>query len=160
MDSCGYHPTISVNNGMGWGDATYVLGQCKNGVMHELITDQVIKFVDDVDVIHFCAPRNLMRYSNNIWVFNPLIDGKEFEPRYYYSDLCYVTCNEISKLDALKYLEYFMFSSDNLYDNYCDKLKEMQVSLKEEYNKIINAYYNDISKIETDFSNKIKTKKR
>lgn len=147
-DSQGYSSVIDVdidNDSHKWHECVYIIGEYKNGHMRELITGKKIKYVDEVDVIHFCAPRSLIRYSNNTWQEYPEISGEEFEPRYYFADLCYVTCNEISKLDVLKYLEYFMYSSQKFCDNYKDKIISTQDQLKKDYIRILNAYNRDLS---------------
>ena len=148
-DSQGYCPIISVNTKEkhsvdNWSEDVYVVGELKNGIMRDVITNEEIKYVDNVDVIHFCAPHALIRYSNNVWQEYPEVDGKEFEPRYYYSDLCYVTCNKIEKLDVLKYLEYFMMSPSAFFDNYCKKLNLVKEEIKSDYNKILDAYNNEL----------------
>lgn len=121
-------------------DYIYVLGECRNGVMHEIITDREIKYVDEVEVIHFCAPCNLVRFSNNIWQELPVINGEEYEPGYYFSDLCYVNCNKVDVSAVVEYLEYFRGSFLDFIELYNKGLDILINNYKKEYNKIKAAY--------------------
>ena len=143
----GYSPIIFVENycdNISWKDPVYVIGILKNGKMHELFTDKIIPFVDDVDIIKFCAPHSFVRYGNNVWEGFPVLDGKEFDPRIYYSKFCYVSCKEIDRIDVLKYIEYFMMSSKGFYSDYINKLKYINNKIEDDYYKILEAYNNEL----------------
>ena len=141
-DGGGYNPTINVkyDENMYFHECIYVIGEYKNGSMHEVITDRKIDYVDDVDVIRFNAPRPLVRFSNSTWQENPVIDNEEYEPGYYFSDLCYVNCNKISRKDVMEYLEYFNDNFDLFINCYNKKLENMKKQLSSEYNKISKAF--------------------
>lgn len=159
-DVAGYSPIVDIDNDTGLKERIFVIGQYKNGVMRDVITNKVINYVDDVDVINFCAPRSFYRYSNSTWMVFPEIDGQEFEPRYYFSDLCYVSCNEVSKFDVLCYLEYFMFCPEKTFTKYYNRLKELQNKLKDDYYKITDAYMNEIAKRNIVVDNGLRVKRK
>ena len=138
----GYSPLINVKykDADNKHDYVYVIGEYKNGNMHEIITDKKIKFVDEVGVIHFKAPRQLVRFSNNTWQELPLINGREYEPGYYFSDLCYVNCNSIRKKGVMDYLDYFSDKIDIFVGSFNEKLESMKKDVVNEYNNISDAY--------------------
>lgn len=138
----GYYPTINVKykGNDNKHDYVYVIGEYKDGKMYEIITGKEIKYVDEVNVIQFSAPRNLVRFSNNIWQEIPVIGDEEYEPGYYFSNLCYVNCNKISKKDVIEYLGYFNEYFDLFVKSYNELLIGIQENVNYEYNKINNAY--------------------
>ena len=158
-DGGGYNPTVNVkyDENNYFHECVYVIGEYKNGSMHEIITDRKIDYVDDVEVIRFNAPRNHVRFSNNTWQECPVIDNEEYEPGYYFSDLCYVNCNKISRKDVIEYLEYFNDKFDIFIGRYNDKLDSMQKNLIYEYNRISNAF-NKVSRNKVESCVKVHTK--
>lgn len=141
-DDVGCSPLINVmyKDGEKRCDYVYVLGEYRDGKMYEIITDREIKYVDDIDVIHFKAPYDFVRYSNTTWQELPIIGDEEYEPGYYFSDLCYVNCNKVDVSAVIEYLEYFNNKFVDFISLYNKSLDSLIKKYKFEYNKIKEAY--------------------
>ena len=153
----GYSPVLNVEHENNRHEYIYVIGEYKNGKMHEIITDREIKHVNEVDVMHFKASRSLVRFSNNIWQEFPVIGDKEFEPGYYFSDLCYVNCNKLNKKDIVMYLNYFKHEIDLFIGNYNNVLDNLKKYMEDEYDKINDAY-TKVNECDDDKISKVHTK--
>lgn len=156
-DGVGCDPTINVDRECGH-EYIYVIGEYKNGRMYEIFTDNEIKYVDEVNAIQFKAPRNSVRFGNNIWQEFPVIGDEEFEPGYYFSDLCYVNCNKLDKNELVKYLSYFDDNMDIFIKKYSEKLDLVKKYTIREYNKICDAYNFEKNNVNEEHINKVRSK--